>query len=329
MMGIAALALASCAQEEVVETSPSNVNQREIGFEMYVGNPTKAVINSAADLTAFNVWGGYDNQLSNVFNNVEITNQSNIWKPTDVANAQYWAAGKEYHFAAYAPAAAVGGVAANDDNQNLNFTDVTINAAAQNDLIYATGTKTTSDPLTTDPGSVALNFDHLLSMIKVTVSSGFNAEHTITVSDLKIAGMYATADFDGATKAWTVDEESVDATGFTGWSSYNTASTAGEGTKASSNEFIVMPQTLPAGVTISFRAVVKDGDNEEVASHDFAGTLSGTWANDSRYNYTVTLGPDDFKDGGDDEQDIFEITFTPVVDSWDNSARGDTGITVE
>ena len=89
MMGIAALALASCAQEEVVETSPSNVNQREIGFEMYVGNPTKAVINSAADLTAFNVWGGYDNQLSNVFNNVEITNQSNIWKPTDVANAQY------------------------------------------------------------------------------------------------------------------------------------------------------------------------------------------------------------------------------------------------
>ena len=325
MMGVAALALASCAQEEVIETSPSNVNQREIGFEMYVGNPTKTVT-TTENLTAFRVWGGYDGVLDNVFNDVEITEQSNVWKPTDVANAQYWAPGKQYNFAAYAPAN-VGTVAANTDNKNLNFTGVTINATTQNDFIYATADQTTSDPLTSSPGAVALNFAHKLSMIKVTISSGFNAEHTVTVSNLNIAGMYSVADYDGASDAWSNWSALIaEGDGYT-TASMGTASTAGQGTKAESDEFIVMSQTLPADVKVTFHAVVTDGNNEEVGVHDFEGILSGEWVKDSCYNYTVTLTPEMFQGGGDEEQDIFEITFDPTVTPWNDWT--DTGITVQ
>ena len=329
MMGIAALALASCAQEEVVETSPSNVNQREIGFEMYVGNPTKAAsdIITDANLAAFKVWGGYDGVLKNVFNDLQIDKPGSgtVWKPA-AASAQYWAPGKQYYFAAYAPATGVGSVAANADNQNLDFTDVTINAGAQNDLIYATASEKTSDPLTTDPGSVALNFEHVLSMIKVTITSGFNAQHKITVSNLKIAGMNSTGDFSGATKKWS-NQENPDATGYTVWADA-VASTGSDGT-AASEEFIVMPQTLDAdAVTITFDALVTDANSQKVGSHTFTGKLSGDWVEGSRYNYTVTLTPDMFDDGTDPgEQDIFEITFTPDVTDW--NAWSDTGITVE
>lgn len=326
MMGIAALALASCAQEEVVETSPSNVNQREIGFEMYVGNPTKAVIDDT-NLAAFKVWGGYDGELDNVFNDLQIDKPTTgtVWKPA-TASAQYWAPGKQYYFAAYAPVTGVGTVEANADNQNLDFTGVTINAGAQNDLIYATADELTDDPLTADPGSVALNFEHVLSMIKVTITSDFNAQHKITVSNLQIAGMNSTGDFDGATKKWS-NQGTPDATGFTGWAD-DVAGTGSDGT-AASGEFIVLPQDLAdVTVTITFDAVVTDANNEEVGSHSFTGTLSGTWAEGNRYNYTVTLGPDDFKDGTDPgEQDIFEITFTPDVTDW--NAWSDTGITVQ
>ena len=327
MMGIAALALASCAQEEVVETSPSNVNQREIGFEMYVGNPTKAVIDDTNPLTAFKVWGGYDGELDNVFNDLQIDKPETegVWKPA-TASAQYWAPGKQYYFAAYAPTTGVGTVAANADNKNLDFTDVTINANAQNDIIYATADKLTDDPLAADPGSVALNFEHVLSMIKVTISSGFNAQHKITVSNLQIVGMNSTGDFDGATKTWS-SQENPDVTGYTEWVD-NIASTGSDGT-AVSGEFIVLPQELAAdAVTITFDALVTDANSQKVGSHTFTGKLTGNWDEGNRYNYTVTLTPDMFDDGTDPgEQDIFEITFTPDVSDW--NAWSDTGITVE
>lgn len=325
MMGVAALALASCAQEEVIETSPSNVNQREIGFEMYVGNPTKAVIDNAT-LNEFKVWGGYDGVLNNVFSDLQIDKpeSGNVWKPA-IANAQYWVPDKQYYFAAYAPVTGVGTVSANVDNKNLDFKGVIINATAQNDLIYATANKKTDNPIEVDPGSVALNFDHVLSMIKVTITSGFNAQHKITVSNLKIAGMNSTGDFSGATKKWS-NQNTPDVTGFTGWAD-DAASTGGEGT-AESNEFIVMPQTLAAdAVTITFDAVVTDANNEEVGSHSFKGTLSDAWVESNRYNYTVTLTPEMFQDGDDDDQDIFEITFTPDVSDWNDWT--DTGITVQ
>lgn len=66
MLGVAALALASCTNEEVLNVSDS----RAIGFDAFVGKTTKADITDA-NISEFYVYGGYDNNLTNVFDNVK------------------------------------------------------------------------------------------------------------------------------------------------------------------------------------------------------------------------------------------------------------------
>lgn len=328
MMGVAAVALASCTQTEVFETSPSNVDQREISFENYIGNPTKAAagVITTENLTSFQVFGGYGDNLTNVYNDAAITKDGEVWR--QVGNPKYWVAGETYNFAAYAPAG-VGTSTVNKDNANLDFTNVTVNAANQNDFIYATKGGITPEE-NQNPGPVALNFKHKLAMVKISIGSGFGQGYQIAISNLNIKGMNSTGNYSGAADAWTV-QESKDENGFITVSATATADAA-----AVSDEWIVLPQTLATdAVTITFRAVVTavNAPDDVIGSHNFTATLSGEWEMANRYNYTVTLDADDFEGGdGTDpenpEQDIYEITFTPEVEAWTDSWT-DSGITVE
>ena len=101
MMGMAALALASCTNEDVVNI-PEN---KAIGFDAFVGNTTKAV--TPLDLAGlkgadggFYVFGGYET-VPDVFNNTNVKWNGSAWAYSPL---NYWKVGEEYKFAAYAPA---------------------------------------------------------------------------------------------------------------------------------------------------------------------------------------------------------------------------------
>lgn len=312
MFGVAAMALASCTNEEVLNVADS----RAIGFDAFVGKPTKAEI-TTDNLGTFQVYGGYvktgteTTNLTNVWENVVVT-KDGTWKAA--GDPKYWVAGMTYQFAAYAPAA-VGEPTVNDDNKNLDWTGIKADAANQNDFIYATASETTDAQLTTSPDNIAFTFGHQLAMIKVTFNSEFAAEYKVTISDLKVFGMNSTADFTGSDKTWSnhsglIDEE----TGFSGISSAN----AQDKTAAVSDNFIVIPQTsAEKTMTVNFTATVFDEYESKVASHKFSGTIAPKWTNGLVYNYNVAIKPEGFTDGGEGEDDIFVIEFgDPTVDTW-------------
>lgn len=312
MLGAAALALASCTNEEVLNVSDS----RAIGFDAFVGKTTKAEI-TKDNLTTFQVYGGYvktedpqtETNLNNVWEDTEVT-KDNGWKAT--GEPKYWNAGMTYQFAAYAPDA-VGKPAINADNKNLDWTDIVADASTQNDFIYATKTVTTADPLTASPGKVKFEFGHQLAMIKVTFNSKFTSEYKVTISDLKIYGMNSKANFTGTTKTWSSHSDQIaQAAGFTTISSADAQGI----TPATSNKFIVIPQTTGI-MNVDFTATVFDKNNTEFAKHKFTGTASINWTNGNVYNYNVDITPDGFHGGGEGESDIFEIEFdAPDVTPW-------------
>lgn len=317
MLGVAAIALASCTQNEVMEVAES----RAIGFEAFVGNTTKAEI-TKDNLKSFQVYGGYvkkgtqTTDLINVWENVTVSNTTGEWKAT--GEPKYWAAGMTYQFAAYAPAG-VGTPAVNADNENLNLTGVVANAATQNDFIYATQQVETADKLTTSPDKIQFTFDHQLAMIKVTFNSGFSTGYTVKITDLNIYGMNSKANFAGDTKAWSEWSEAIaKENGFT----TNIANGATTGTSVASDKFIVIPQTTGT-MNVDFTATAYDTNDTKVASHKFTGTVTPNWSNGNVYNYTVEIAPEDFQGGGEGEDDIFEIKFNdPEVNKWSQETPG-------
>lgn len=314
MLGVAVMALASCTNEEVLNVADS----RAIGFDAFVGKPTKAEI-TTDNLGTFQVYGGYvktesagtGTNLTNVWEDVAVT-KDGTWKAT--GDTKYWAAGMTYQFAAYAPVA-VGKPTVNDDNKNLDWTGIKADAETQNDFIYATDVKTTDDPLEASPGNIAFTFGHQLAMIKVTFNSKFAAEYKVTISDLDIYGMNSTADFTGSTKTW--DNYSSQISQGSGFKTI-TAADAQEQTSATSDKFIVIPQTSGT-MHVDFTATVFDKNNTEFASHKFTGTVTPIWENGNVYNYNVDIAPDGFTG----EDDIFEIEFDdPKVDPWTTEQDG-------
>ena len=82
MLGVAAMALASCTNEEVLNVADS----RAISFDnAFVNNSTRAAINGVDDLTKFYVFAGFDSEVDNVYKNNVVTRggvkPSYTWTP--------------------------------------------------------------------------------------------------------------------------------------------------------------------------------------------------------------------------------------------------------
>lgn len=310
MMGMAALALASCTNEEVVNIPAS----KAIGFETFVGKPTKAVGEiTDGNIRSFCVYGGYDD-MTHVFNNQEVTSEDGTsWTYTPI---RYWVADENYKFAAYAPKEVGSFIATDFTSGHLNVTDYVSTPSAQYDLIYSGGV--TKTPSATETGTVNFTFNHLLSMVKFTFQSGFGKDVSVEISDLKVFGMFSKATYTGSTDSWGVATEAITTPGFTELSStVAEIPSAGQETKAESAGFVVVPQTS-GDVTVSFKATVKDASGDTVVNaKELSGTVSApTWDKGLRYNYVITI------DGTD--TDLYPIVIgDPTVAPW--PSYSDTG----
>lgn len=321
MFGVAAMALASCTQNEVVEYAEN----RAIQFDTFVNNNTRAVTElKTEDLTKFNVFA-YHGTNTVDYNNVLVTgDNSSGWTPA--ANA-YWQAGNAYEFAAYSNQneAITSEPGVSFANKTLTFTSYTVD---EKDLVAAQ----TSVASQTDVNSytaVNLTFYHMLSQIKFTFTNSDAADYTLKISNIKItAGKTATGTFamSGGTPSisWTSNADGE----YTIADITDIAKGANQTTESES--LLILPQNTD-NLKVTFTATLTDAGGTKIAEGNFEALLdidgnaeTSNWMPGYRYNYTATLNgsdvPVDPTDPDEPDAKPKVITFgTITVDPWENS----------
>lgn len=292
---LATLAFASCSETETVEMPSSAAIKFDNAF---VGNAVRGEVNNG-NFTKFNVFGGFDGNLTNVFNNVVVNKGDGTWTAEQI---QYWQAGKSYTFQAYA-STTTGTPTAN----GVEFASYTVDPTTQEDLLVSDVVKK-ENVVVESVGTVDFTFSHLLSMVKFTFSSTLADNVTINISDLTIkqlpnVGSYAVA------SGWTAK---------TGTADYTFANVNGikQSAAQASEAKIVMPQTL-SNIEVSFKVTTE-------GALTISNTLNVTLPNvplekGKRYNFTAELTSDNIDPSGE----LKPITFTANVTDWvDNTPDG-------
>lgn len=314
MLGVAAMALASCTNEEVLNVADS----RAISFDnAFVNNSTRAAINGVDDLTKFYVFAGFDSEVDNVYKNNVVTRggvkPSYTWTPEYIA---YWQDGKAYTFDAYA---------ANDKIENaklqdgkLNFTDVTFTDGT-NDILVAEASVPTVDIESVQP--VALEFSHVLSQVKFTFGTAIeNVNFTITgvsFNNVVNKGSYAAS-------VWTASSTGSDKQAY----SFGDAGSVTNDAKGSTKTLIILPQQLSEGdqtVTFTLKAEGALALDERTLT---AKLPTFDLTEGYSYNFVATLTKDNIKDPENPDEDFKPIEFTiseeDGITDW--TSGGDQGL---
>lgn len=298
LVGVGLAVLSSCTQNEVVEVADNNA----ISFDAFVNNSTRADI-TTDNINHFMVFGGYDGNYTNVFNNVKVYGGKGSW---GYDNTQYWTDGKTYTFQAYAPEGATASASAT----GVNFTGFTADGAT--DLLVS-AVKTVADVNTTaGVENVQLEFRHVLSKIKFTFSTTLNNVN-IAISDLKVLQVPNTGSYtnSGSTGSWGSPSSMKDY-----------ALTVAEGVtnsvSKSSTEAIVMPQTFStSGLKVSFTVTVTGGLS--LTANHIVTLPTTAWEEGKCYNYKAELTYENI----DPEQALKPIEFgDPTVTPWENAEGG-------
>lgn len=312
MLGVAAMALASCTNEEVLNVADS----RAISFDnAFVNNSTRAAINSASDLTGFYVFAGFDENTSNVYSNTYVEKQGDgKWKPEYEA---YWQNGKTYTFDAYAANAKIDNAAIGEDG-TLTFSNVTI--SGDNDILVAE--ELVEEVSVASVGAVPLTFSHTLSQVKFTFKTAIeNVNFTITgVSFNKVVntGSYAKGLWTAASanQSYSFGDISGAVT--------NDAESGAKSTKT----LIILPQQLSEGdqtVTFTLKAEGALALDERTLT---AKLPTFDLTEGYSYNFVATLTKDNIKDPENPDEDFKPIEFTiseeDGITDW--TSGGDQGL---
>lgn len=315
MLGAAAMMLASCTQNEVVEVAES----RAIGFYgTGIDNITKADDITTSNFEQFYVYGGHD--ATDLFQGTEVNKQSGgdwQYSPT-----QYWKAGN-WKFGAYAPESESAITPEWSYNTGLTLT-VNSDKDHQNDVVYADGTAnvTDNDGTLTGTGNVSLSFTHLLSKLafKFTKDPQSLGAMTVTMSNFQIEGITTEGQ-------WIAGAQQIIAEAETG----NYTDVAGE-IKATEGVqtawFYVIPQdvkefTITADVKVVNGAsdIIKDG----TISAKVPITGITAWAAQNQYLYSAQLNINQITDS--ENPNPQPIVFEGSAANWNSSINnGNTTI---
>lgn len=314
MFGVAAMALASCTQNEVVEYAEN----RAIQFDTFVNNNTRAVT-PVVSLTNFYVFGE--------FGDVEGTYGSQVYANELNTTTHYWVASKYYSFGAYAngEAGKIENATFDANAKKLTFPGYTPND--EQDLVVATNALKAKDDVTTND-EVSLNFKHMLSQVKFTFKTTDADAYTLKISDLRInnAVTTATGTYTDGVIDWTTEPK-------TGNYDYTeiTDVAVEENNYTASEVKLVIPQKNTNSLKVTFKATISGSGLAERSSTftaDLAyavGTVSGTeantWTPGFVYNYVATINADQI----DPILVNQKIEFTPTVTPWKDANETDNG----
>lgn len=338
MLGAAAMVLASCTQNEVVEVAES----RAIGFDAFVNNSTKAVEEiTKENIEDFWVFGGYENTTDNwvdFYTNVQVegaaagTATSNTWTPKELA---YWEVGKTHNFGAYANGkrglTTTTGVSYSAKDNKLTFTSY---SGGDKDLIAATATGSWDGSSPATPNKVAFTFKHMLSKIVFTFKTQASSDYVMKVTGLKINGAADPASGAIKTANGTLTDETVawEKTGTNGEYTFDDIADYADGTQGADGYFskasearFVIPQDN-TNLTASFTVTVYDKANNQLSTKDFSNIpvkytasdskgTSNEWTEGYYYNYIAIINPDQV----DPSAKPIEFTVT-TVDGWTDAS---------
>lgn len=310
MLGVAAMALASCTQNEVVDYAEN----RAIQFDAFVNNNTRAVT-EVTQLTNFYVFGEFGDADGSYGNKV-YNNELNT-------TAHYWVANKYYSFGAYAngEGGKIDNAKFDADGKTLTFENYTPDDTK--DLVVATQALQATPTV-----PVALTFEHMLSQVKFTFKTTDADAYTLKISELKInqAVTTATGIYSDGTIDWTSPS--------TGNYSYDDIADVAVAANdyTASDVKLVIPQTGTNSLQVTFKATISGSGIAEPKSSTFtatlgytaggvAGTEDNTWTPGYVYNYIATINGDQI----DPTLENQKIEFTSTVTSWQNATDTDKG----
>lgn len=348
LCAVAALALASCSNDETVEVA----KQRAISFRSVVGLNTRAVETTTENLEAINVtaykgtaayFGVADpikyEKNGNIFESV----QKYYW-PVDDAELTFTALSTNWT-----------GTRAFASSSDIKMTDVTIEDDVKNqaDMIYVSGA--TGKKSLNETSGLGLVMNHALSQIQINAKNG-NALYTYKVKGIRIAKVNKKATFDVINGTWsnTSEVKTYDVTYDTPITLQADAQPLMEKNATDNNLYenaMLIPQTTTAwdgttiddavtGSYISVYLQIKTNDGGKVYPKKDDGfawasvPVSFSWEKGKKYIYTLDFtngaGKVDPVDPGKDwnknepqkdpdkGQDILgaPIKFTVTVNAW-------------
>ena len=184
LVALAAITLASCAKNEVVELNEGNA----ISFRAWTANAGRVAPTTTASIIEFTVWA-YTVNDDLYMDAIQVSNGSGSW---DYAPHKFWPA-DALNFYSVSPTE--GGAELVDDSAAAvvvkNFV-VAANAANQIDLLYAVNTNEERKDT-----AVQVAFDHALAQVSFKASNSNTAAQGIEVviTGVDVAGVDGTGNF--------------------------------------------------------------------------------------------------------------------------------------
>ena len=307
---LAVTGLVACSQDQLVEAPKSAA----IAFDnAFVNNSTRATDINIDNLQDFGVYGSVVNgqgQQGLIFNNQQVKgSQAGGYT---YSSAQYWIANAQYDFVAIAPYTNAKWSYTTTDAKNGTLSFNNENAAANQDLLFASAERTTQD-ITSKPDAVSFTFNHLLSRVKFTFVNGFASGSNITlkITDVHITDTYKSGTIDVANgevaNTWTAADNTLNV-------DFNDAGTeflAANGGSASTEHHYLIP--AQASYNITFKVELKQA-GVSVGNYSRTATVNAlNLQKGQSYELKATLNASNTSDQGE----IYPIEFTVnSVDNW-------------
>ena len=322
---VAVMAMAACSNEDVISRPARPV----IGFDnAFVENSTRANDIDANNLTNFGVYGSVakGEQQGMIFANQMVTKTALGY---EYSPKQYWIAGAEYDFVAFAPyqsganatwtyAPAVGKAA---ENGTITFDNA--KAGANQDFLFAATSCETPANITTAPEAVKFTFNHMLSRVKLSFTNGFQSNGNIKlvvknvhITNTAAVGTLAVAKAESATAAavaadWTTvaTDNNLDVT----FGDVAAAAQLAEAGSGSTTHFYVIPAEREYNITFDvdlYQAGV------HLDTYNRSAKVTVDFTRGMSYDLKATLNQTNTSDEGQ----LYPIEFTVTgVEKWDNN----------
>lgn len=295
-------ALAACNKEAAIETPEGDA----IAFgDVFVDHSTKAIYETANDLTGFTVWGNVANVALYGTEGATVTRSgAALGSAWTCSVTRYWTPSSTFNFAAIA-----NGTGTDCVNGIPTKISYTLNGADPADLVYGTSSATTdascvpTGNVVTGTGVVSFTLEHLLARVKVSFENQIEEDdYTYAISNVTLStwdkGVYTI----GAATPWAREGEATTALPYDAITSLAYSTTPTE-----AGAQLVIPG---APVTLAFTYELKL-NGTTIYTNTVSETVSVDLVKSHSYNLNVQL-----KAGG-------KIDFTVVdggLGAWEDGA---------
>lgn len=311
MLGAAAMVLASCTQNEVMEVAEN----RAIGFNSFVNNTTKAATEFTGAATSDDIYviGYYGNNNGTLDQEVFVNELG--------STLYYWQEGKDYIFGAYADGKGgkIDGTTFSATDQKLTFTNYTPDDTK--DLVAAISDKVTNVTANTQD-EVSLTFKHMLAQVGFTFKTEVGTEYTLNINDIQIEQAIKTA-----TGTYTKTGDAINwqgtatADGETSYAYTNISDLANAVNKTAQEFKLVIPQTVDGtNLKVTFKATIKGVglDNTSSPKEIEVALPTTIWQAGYKYNYTTVINAENII------EDTYPIEFTvEEIPGWTDGGNQD------